>query len=50
LSPGLLAGHGRLVLFGNGEVRTLDDKAFQNALDKDRERRAQLGWPVPGAP
>jgi hypothetical protein len=41
---------GRLVLFGDGRVATLDEPAFQAALTKDEERRRELGLAVPARP
>jgi len=37
----------RCVLFDDGHVETLDEDAFQRAWQQDRQRRRELGWPIP---
>ena len=41
---------GRVTAFGDGHVEVLDEKAFKQALRKDKQRRSQLGWPIPPDP
>ena len=41
---------GRVTAFGDGHVEVLDEKAFEQALRKDKQRRKQLGWPIPPDP
>lgn len=43
----LFPPYGRCVLFGDGDVRVLDDREFAEARRRDAARRAQLGWPAP---
>jgi prepilin-type processing-associated H-X9-DG protein len=37
---------GRLVLFADGHAEMLDKAAFRTALETDRRRRAEIGWPT----
>lgn len=41
----LFPRHGRWVLFGDGDVRWLLDGEFREAMERDRARRSDLGWP-----
>jgi hypothetical protein len=36
----------RMVLYGNWRVETLDEQQFRAALQKDQQRRRELGWPT----
>lgn len=42
----VFAKRGRCVLFGDGRVDILDAGEFAAAIQRDRERRGELGWPV----
>jgi len=45
----LFAAHGRLVLFGDGKVRRLDDWEFEAARQADSDLRKELAWRPPAA-
>lgn len=48
--PCLFAPKERWVLFGNGQVSHLTDAEFAEAMEKDRQRRQDLGWPTSTEP
>lgn len=43
----MFPAYGRCVLFGDGNVRVLNDDELATARRRDAARRAELGWPTP---